>query len=139
MVSVHVEHPQEASVVVHQVERVSGPWEEADAEAVARAEAAARSEAAAPYTVLAQSAPREDGYSDASGFGYCFRELRGGEVRRGLWGGARSMPPRGGALTLHFPTVCVPTARAPDAGGVLPRGRLGLGRSRLSVVLGAPG
>ena len=25
MVSVHVEHPQEASVVVHQVERVSGP------------------------------------------------------------------------------------------------------------------
>uniref|UniRef100_A0A452V189 Latent transforming growth factor beta binding protein 4 n=1 Tax=Ursus maritimus TaxID=29073 RepID=A0A452V189_URSMA len=34
MVSVHVEHPQEASVVVHQVERVSGSWEEADAEAV---------------------------------------------------------------------------------------------------------
>ncbi|XP_065782202.1 latent-transforming growth factor beta-binding protein 4 isoform X1 [Muntiacus reevesi] len=86
MVSVHVEHPQEASVVVHQVERVSGPWEEADAEAVARAEAAARSEAAAPYTVLAQSAPREDGYSDASGFGYCFRELRGGECASPLPG-----------------------------------------------------
>lgn len=83
MVSVHVEHPQEASVVVHQVERVSGPWEEANPEALARAEAVARAEAAAPYTVLAQSAPREDGYSDASGFGYCFRELRGSEVRRG--------------------------------------------------------
>ncbi|MBW03731.1 Latent-transforming growth factor beta-binding protein 4, partial [Eschrichtius robustus] len=86
MVSVHVEHPQEASVVVHQVERVSGPWEEADAEAVARAAAAARAEAAAPYTVLAQSAPREDGYSDASGFGYCFRELRGGECASPLPG-----------------------------------------------------
>lgn len=83
MVSVHVEHPQEASVVVHQVERVSGPWEEANPEALARAEAVARAEAAAPYTVLAQSAPREDGYSDASGFGYCFRELRGSEVRPG--------------------------------------------------------
>uniref|UniRef100_A0A8C6QEZ0 Latent transforming growth factor beta binding protein 4 n=1 Tax=Nannospalax galili TaxID=1026970 RepID=A0A8C6QEZ0_NANGA len=86
MVSVHVEHPQEASVVVHQVERVSGPWEEANPEALARAEAVARSEAAAPYTVLAQSAPREDGYSDASGFGYCFRELRGSECASPLPG-----------------------------------------------------
>ncbi|XP_055993011.1 latent-transforming growth factor beta-binding protein 4 isoform X2 [Sorex fumeus] len=80
MVSVHVEHPQEASVVVHQVERVSGTWDEA------KAEAAARAEAAAPYTVLAQSAPREDGYSDASGFGYCFRELRGGDCASPLPG-----------------------------------------------------
>ncbi|XP_060041921.1 latent-transforming growth factor beta-binding protein 4 isoform X2 [Erinaceus europaeus] len=80
MVSVHVEHPQEASVVVHQVERVSGPWEESNAMAAARAEAAA------PYTVLAQSAPREDGYSDASGFGYCFRELRGSQCASPLPG-----------------------------------------------------
>uniref|UniRef100_G3UA49 Latent-transforming growth factor beta-binding protein 4 n=1 Tax=Loxodonta africana TaxID=9785 RepID=G3UA49_LOXAF len=64
MVSVHVEHPQEASVVVHQVERVSGP----------------------PYTVLGQSAPREDSYSDASGYGYCFRELRGSDCASPLPG-----------------------------------------------------
>lgn len=126
-------------MVVHQVERVSGPWEVADAEAVARVEAAARAEAAAPYTVLAQNAQREDTYSDASGFGYCFQELRGSEVRGGRWGGARSVPPRGGALTQHFPTVCVPAARAPDAGGLLQRGWRSLGRSRLSVVLGTPG
>lgn len=80
-------------MVVHQVERVSGPWEVADAEAVARAEAAVRAEAAAPYTVLAQNAPREDSYSDASGFGYCFRELRGGEVRGSWWGGPAPVPP----------------------------------------------
>ncbi|KAB0396463.1 hypothetical protein E2I00_012107 [Balaenoptera physalus] len=34
----------------------------------------------------AGSAPREDGYSDASGFGYCFRELRGGECASPLPG-----------------------------------------------------
>ncbi|XP_037675602.1 latent-transforming growth factor beta-binding protein 4 isoform X4 [Choloepus didactylus] len=86
MVSVHVEHPQEASVVVHQVERVSGPWEEPDAEAVARAQAAARAEAAAPYTVLAQSGPRDERYTDASGYGYCFQELRRGECASPLPG-----------------------------------------------------
>lgn len=136
MVSVHVEHPQEASVVVHQVERVSGPWEESNAVAAARAEAAA------PYTVLAQSAPREDGYSDASGFGYCFRELRGSQVRDGGRVGGRWQgrgPPPGGAFTQHFPAVCVPAAGAAHPGRVLQRGRPSLGRPRLSTVLGALG
>uniref|UniRef100_A0A7N4P5Q2 Latent-transforming growth factor beta-binding protein 4 n=1 Tax=Sarcophilus harrisii TaxID=9305 RepID=A0A7N4P5Q2_SARHA len=97
LVSVHVEHPQEASVIIHQVERVSGPGpslgpEESGATGQSQARASGvPSDRAALYTVLAQSSPRGEeeeggGYTDASGFGYCFRQLREGECASPLPG-----------------------------------------------------
>uniref|UniRef100_A0A4X2M4R0 Latent-transforming growth factor beta-binding protein 4 n=1 Tax=Vombatus ursinus TaxID=29139 RepID=A0A4X2M4R0_VOMUR len=97
LVSVHVEHPQEASVIIHQVERVSGPGpslgpEESEATGQGQARASGvPSDRAALYTVLAQSSPRGEeeeggGYTDASGFGYCFRQLREGECASPLPG-----------------------------------------------------
>uniref|UniRef100_A0A6I8MYN4 Latent-transforming growth factor beta-binding protein 4 n=1 Tax=Ornithorhynchus anatinus TaxID=9258 RepID=A0A6I8MYN4_ORNAN len=80
MVSVHVEHPQEASVTIHQVERVSGSGPRVSAIGGDHLNRAAL------YTVLAQSSPREEGYSETSGFGYCFRQLRNGECASPLSG-----------------------------------------------------
>ncbi|XP_066495035.1 latent-transforming growth factor beta-binding protein 4 isoform X1 [Tiliqua scincoides] len=80
MVNVHVEHPPEASVTIHQVERVSDePAGEVNSLPLSRP---------ALYSVLAQSSPREPGggYGEGSGFGYCFRQLRGGECSAPLPG-----------------------------------------------------
>ncbi|KAJ6663584.1 hypothetical protein lerEdw1_009663 [Lerista edwardsae] len=80
MVNVHVEHPPEASVTIHQVERVSDePAGEANSLPLSRQ---------ALYSVLAQSSPRDPGggYGEGSGFGYCFRQLQGGECSAPLPG-----------------------------------------------------
>ncbi|XP_062818298.1 latent-transforming growth factor beta-binding protein 4 isoform X2 [Anolis carolinensis] len=80
MAKVHVEHPPEASVVVHQVERVSeGRPGDTNALLLSRP---------ALYSILAQSSPREpgEGYRENSGFGYCFRQLSGGECSSPLPG-----------------------------------------------------
>ncbi|XP_053123322.1 latent-transforming growth factor beta-binding protein 4 isoform X4 [Hemicordylus capensis] len=84
MVNVHVAHPPEASVTIHQVERVAEELP-TDTNALPLARPLTRP---APYSVLAQSGPREPGggYGENSGFGYCFRQLRGEECSAPLPG-----------------------------------------------------
>ncbi|KAH0631466.1 hypothetical protein JD844_005798 [Phrynosoma platyrhinos] len=80
MVNVHVEHPPEASVTIHQVERVNEePPRDTNALPISRP---------ALYSILAQSSPRDPGggYGENSGFGYCFRQLSGGECSAPLPG-----------------------------------------------------
>ncbi|XP_070620461.1 latent-transforming growth factor beta-binding protein 4 isoform X4 [Erythrolamprus reginae] len=81
LVNVHVEHPPEASVTIHQVERVSE-------ELLPSGPNAASASRAAPSGVLAQSSRRDPagGYEESSGFGYCFQQLRGQECRAPLPG-----------------------------------------------------
>uniref|UniRef100_A0A8C8SY70 Latent-transforming growth factor beta-binding protein 1 n=1 Tax=Pelusios castaneus TaxID=367368 RepID=A0A8C8SY70_9SAUR len=81
MVSVHVRHPPNASVTIHQVERVSDPG--ALGGDPANALPPARS---ALYSVLAQSSPRVNGYSESAGYGYCFQQLHAGECSAPLPG-----------------------------------------------------
>ncbi|XP_062996843.1 latent-transforming growth factor beta-binding protein 4 isoform X2 [Elgaria multicarinata webbii] len=79
MANVHVEHPPEASVIIHQVERVNEELP-GDTNALPLSRPAL-------YSVLAQSSPRDPGgYSENSGFGYCFRQLRGEECSAPLPG-----------------------------------------------------
>ncbi|XP_077174843.1 latent-transforming growth factor beta-binding protein 4 isoform X2 [Paroedura picta] len=77
--NVHVEHPPEASVTIHQVERVDErPPGDPNALPLSRP---------ALYSVLAQSSSRDPGgYGEDSGFGYCFRHLQGGECSAPLPG-----------------------------------------------------
>ncbi|XP_054855028.1 latent-transforming growth factor beta-binding protein 4 isoform X2 [Eublepharis macularius] len=80
MVNVHVEHPPEASVTIHQVERVQDEDLPGDSNSLPLSRPAL-------YSVLAQSSSRDPGgYSEDSGFGYCFRHLRGGECSAPLPG-----------------------------------------------------
>ncbi|XP_067412682.1 latent-transforming growth factor beta-binding protein 4 isoform X2 [Emydura macquarii macquarii] len=81
MVSVHVRHPPNASVTIHQVERVSEP--SALGEEPANALPPARP---ALYSVLAQNSPRVNGYSENAGYGYCFQQLHAGECSAPLPG-----------------------------------------------------
>ncbi|XP_053329536.1 latent-transforming growth factor beta-binding protein 4 [Spea bombifrons] len=78
VVKVHVQHPPEASVSIHQVERVEGRGEEAGG---TRREASRSpvQDGVPLYRVQAQSSPRINGYTENSGFGYCFRRLEGGQ------------------------------------------------------------
>ncbi|KYO41837.1 latent-transforming growth factor beta-binding protein 4 [Alligator mississippiensis] len=71
LVNVHVEHPPEALVTIHEVARVLEP--------LPAPRGSARPPA--PYRVLAQSSPRArgPGYGEDAGFGYCFRRLHDGE------------------------------------------------------------
>uniref|UniRef100_A0ABM5ERY2 Latent-transforming growth factor beta-binding protein 4 isoform X2 n=1 Tax=Pogona vitticeps TaxID=103695 RepID=A0ABM5ERY2_9SAUR len=80
MADVHVEHPPEASVTIHRVERVREDLP-GDTNALPLSRPAL-------YSVLAQSSPGEPGggYSETSGFGYCFRQLRDGECSAPLPG-----------------------------------------------------
>ncbi|KAJ7303855.1 hypothetical protein JRQ81_011363 [Phrynocephalus forsythii] len=80
MADVHVQHPPEASVTIHRVERVrEEPPGDTNTLPLSRP---------ALYSVVAQSSPREPGggYGENSGFGYCFRQLRGGECSAPLPG-----------------------------------------------------
>ncbi|XP_072704828.1 latent-transforming growth factor beta-binding protein 4 [Ciconia boyciana] len=88
MVSIHLQHPPEASVAIHQVERVRGGEEEEEETPPApRASPAPRAPHPAPlYRVLAQSSPRVPPGEEGAGYGYCFRQLRGGECRPPLPG-----------------------------------------------------
>ncbi|XP_069738385.1 LOW QUALITY PROTEIN: latent-transforming growth factor beta-binding protein 4 [Phaenicophaeus curvirostris] len=87
LVSVHVAHPPEASILIHQVERVRGGDDEAE-DPPAPTPPAPKGAPPAPrgYRVLAQSSPRVPPQDENSGYGYCFRHLRGGECSSPLPG-----------------------------------------------------
>ncbi|XP_040977647.1 latent-transforming growth factor beta-binding protein 4-like isoform X6 [Aquila chrysaetos chrysaetos] len=84
MVSIHVQHPPEASVTIHQVERVRGGDETPPAPTAPPVPRAPRP--APLYRVLAQSSPRVPPGEEGAGYGYCFRQLRGGECSSPLPG-----------------------------------------------------
>ncbi|XP_074873830.1 latent-transforming growth factor beta-binding protein 4 isoform X2 [Carettochelys insculpta] len=81
MVNVHVQHPPEAPVTIHQVERVNEA--SAPGELPANALPPARP---ALVSALAQSSPRASAYDESAGFGYCFQQLHAGECRAPLPG-----------------------------------------------------
>ncbi|KAE8585611.1 hypothetical protein XENTR_v10021376 [Xenopus tropicalis] len=77
VVKVHVEHPPEASVNIHQVERIDGQSGDRARNGIQNHEQLG---ARIPlYGVQAQSSPRINGYTENSGFGYCFRRLENGQ------------------------------------------------------------
>ncbi|XP_056396725.1 latent-transforming growth factor beta-binding protein 4 isoform X2 [Hyla sarda] len=77
IVKVHVQHPPEASVNIHQVERVDGRDGLANAD---RRDYSRWQENRVPvYRVQAQSSPRINGYTENSGYGYCYRVLENGQ------------------------------------------------------------
>ncbi|KAM4696305.1 latent-transforming growth factor beta-binding protein 4 [Rhinophrynus dorsalis] len=79
IVKVHVQHPPEASVSIHQVERVEGHREQTGdrrRDIIQNREQAGR---VPLHRVQAQSSPRVNGYTESSGFGYCFRRLENGQ------------------------------------------------------------
>ncbi|XP_049652523.1 latent-transforming growth factor beta-binding protein 4 isoform X1 [Accipiter gentilis] len=84
MVSIHVQHPPEAAVTIHQVERVRGGDETPPAPTAPPVPRAPRP--APLYRVLAQSSPRVPPGEERAGYGYCFRQLRGGECSSPLPG-----------------------------------------------------
>lgn len=85
MVSIHVQHPPEASVTIYQVERVQGGDETPPAPTAPRAP-----HLAPLYHVLAQSSPQVLPSEEGAGYGYCFQQLRGGEVRPPPWAGGHT-------------------------------------------------
>ncbi|XP_044161099.1 latent-transforming growth factor beta-binding protein 4 isoform X1 [Bufo gargarizans] len=77
LVNVHIEHPPEASVNIHQVERVDGRVGLANAD---RRGLSRHQENRVPlYRIQAQSSPRINGYTENSGYGLCFRRLENGQ------------------------------------------------------------
>ncbi|XP_068524718.1 LOW QUALITY PROTEIN: latent-transforming growth factor beta-binding protein 4, partial [Anas acuta] len=86
MVSVHVRHPPEASVTIHQVERVR----DGDGDGDGGDEGARNPPPEPPPRVLAQSSPplpgEGPGFGPTAGFGYCFRTVRGAECSSPLPG-----------------------------------------------------
>uniref|UniRef100_A0A8D0B046 Latent-transforming growth factor beta-binding protein 1 n=1 Tax=Salvator merianae TaxID=96440 RepID=A0A8D0B046_SALMN len=112
LANVHVEHPPEASVTVHRVERVSEQEPPGDSNALPISRPAL-------FSVLAQSSSREPaGYGEGAGFGYCFRQLRGGECSAPLPGlRTREICCRGGGLAwgVHECLPCL-NGDAGDAG-----------------------
>ncbi|XP_044281353.1 latent-transforming growth factor beta-binding protein 4 isoform X1 [Varanus komodoensis] len=113
--NVYVEHPPEASVVIHQVERVTED-PPGDANALPLSRPAFRS-------ALAQSSARDPaGYHVDSGFGYCFRQLRGEECSAPLPGlRTREICCRGAGVAWGVHD-CQPCANG-DADGTGPVGR----------------
>ena len=99
MVKVRVQHPPEASVKIHQVLKVGpGPTVHGRSETVTwsaglsgsrrsavlpgeRAEAPPPRAQASPVRVQAQTIHGDSTYTESSGFKYCFREVRNGQVR----------------------------------------------------------
>ncbi|KAG8448763.1 hypothetical protein GDO86_015719 [Hymenochirus boettgeri] len=77
IVKVHVEHPPEASVNIHQVERIDGLGDDQQRNTLQNLiQQAGR---VPQHRVQAQSSPRINGYTENSGFGYCFRRLENGQ------------------------------------------------------------
>lgn len=99
MVSIHVQHPPEAAVTIHQVERVRGGDETPPAPTAPPVPRAPRP--APLYRVLAQSSPRVPPGEERAGYGYCFRQLRGGEVRPPPWVGGTHMGAGGGGMGIQ--------------------------------------
>ncbi|XP_069500617.1 latent-transforming growth factor beta-binding protein 4 isoform X2 [Ambystoma mexicanum] len=86
IVKVHVQHPPEASVKIHQVERMEGRGGE---QANPHREVSRNSLTAGRrslYSVQAQSSSNNNGYTESSGFGYCFRQLNNGQCASPLPG-----------------------------------------------------
>ncbi|XP_040179079.1 latent-transforming growth factor beta-binding protein 4 [Rana temporaria] len=77
VVNVHVKHPPEASVNIHQVEKVDGP--EGQANGGSRVASPNQRIRIPIHRVQAQSSPRINGYSETSGYVYCFRRLDNGQ------------------------------------------------------------
>ncbi|XP_063168220.1 latent-transforming growth factor beta-binding protein 4 [Candoia aspera] len=124
MVNVRVEHPPEASVVIHQVERVSEQLLPGDPNALPFPRQA-------HFGVLAQSSRRDPdgGYGETSGFGYCFQHLRGEECSAPLPGlRTREICCRGSGVAwgVHG---CLPCASG-DVGDYGPVGRNEVGCPR---------
>lgn len=91
MVKVRVQHPPEASVKIHQVLKVGyGPTVHEQSETVTwsaglsgarpRHLLGERAEAPPPR-IQAQTIRGDSVYTESSGFKYCFREVRNGQVR----------------------------------------------------------
>ncbi|MGH0155581.1 UNVERIFIED_CONTAM: hypothetical protein FKN15_073204 [Acipenser sinensis] len=83
VVKVHVQHPLEASVNIHQVERVrEGP---AQGQRQGQGDVIADRRAPVPR-IQAQTIRGDSSYSESSGFGYCFQEVRNGQCSSPLPG-----------------------------------------------------
>ncbi|XP_060549721.1 latent-transforming growth factor beta-binding protein 4 isoform X5 [Pantherophis guttatus] len=124
LVNVHVEHPPEASVTIHQVERVSEELLPSDPNAFSPSRQALSG-------VLAQSSNRdpEGGYGETSGFGYCFQQLRDEECSAPMPGlRTREICCRGSGVAwgVHG---CLPCADG-DVGASGPVGRNAVGCPR---------
>ncbi|KAM8952287.1 latent-transforming growth factor beta-binding protein 4 [Pelodytes ibericus] len=80
IVKVHVQHPPEASVNIHQVERVEARGDQAgDSRRDISRNVLLQTGQVPMYRVQAQSSPRINGYTETSGYGYCFRRLENGQ------------------------------------------------------------
>ncbi|RXM35300.1 Estrogen-related receptor gamma [Acipenser ruthenus] len=83
VVKVHVQHPLEASVNIHQVQRVrEGP---AQGQRQGQGDVIADRRAPVPR-IQAQTIRGDSSYSESSGFGYCFQEVRNGQCSSPLPG-----------------------------------------------------
>ncbi|KAK6487718.1 latent-transforming growth factor beta-binding protein 4-like isoform X1 [Huso huso] len=83
VVKVHVQHPLEASVNIHQVQRVrEGP---AQGQGQGQGDVSADRRAPVPR-IQAQTIRGDSSYSESSGFGYCFQEVRNGQCSSPLPG-----------------------------------------------------
>ncbi|XP_041090511.1 latent-transforming growth factor beta-binding protein 4-like isoform X3 [Polyodon spathula] len=79
VVKVHVQHPLEVSVNIHQVQRVrEGPVQE-------QGDASTHRRVPVPR-IQAQTIRGDSSYSESSGFGYCFQEVRNGQCSSPLPG-----------------------------------------------------
>ncbi|XP_053577766.1 latent-transforming growth factor beta-binding protein 4 isoform X2 [Bombina bombina] len=89
IVNVHVQHPPEASVNIHQVERVEGRGEReviVNGHRDVSHNALQHTGRAPLYRIQAQSSSRINGYTENSGIGYCFRRLENGQCAMPLPG-----------------------------------------------------
>ncbi|XP_068106904.1 latent-transforming growth factor beta-binding protein 4 isoform X3 [Hyperolius riggenbachi] len=77
MVNVHVHHPPEASVDIHQVEKVDGRYEQGTTDD--KPSSSSHAIRIPMHRIQAQNSPRVNGYSETSGYGYCFRRLDNGQ------------------------------------------------------------
>uniref|UniRef100_A0A8C5Q4J5 Latent transforming growth factor beta binding protein 4 n=1 Tax=Leptobrachium leishanense TaxID=445787 RepID=A0A8C5Q4J5_9ANUR len=79
IVKVLVEHPPEASVNIHQVERVEGREDTGNGRQAISHNTVHHGGHVLLHRVQAQSSARINGYTENSGYGYCFRRLENGQ------------------------------------------------------------